>query len=136
MFLTRAIWKPLADLRRQVEVVVGELFGKASWRGIAAVAIAAGAGEELLFRGALQPLFERWWGPAAGLAAASLLFGLVHAVSAAYFVFATIVGLYLGWLAWWFDDLVAPIAVHAIYDWAALATVLRWNSRSSTHVLE
>lgn len=124
-YITRSRWKPLVDLRTQVEQLVGELFRGVSWLGLAAVAIAAGAGEELLFRGALQPLAERWWGPAAGLVAVSLLFGVVHAVSPAYFFFATIVGFYLGWLAAWFDDLVAPIAVHAAYDFAALMVLQR-----------
>ena len=124
-YVTRSRWKPLVDLRNQVEQLVGELFGGVSWLGLAAVAIASGAGEELLFRGALQPLAERWWGPAAGLVAVSLLFGVVLAVSPTYFFFATIVGFYLGWLAAWFDDLVAPIAVHAAYDFAALLVLKR-----------
>jgi membrane protease YdiL (CAAX protease family) len=134
-YVTRSQWKPLVELRTQVEQLVGELFRGVSWLGLAAVAIAAGVGEELLFRGALQPLAERWWGPAAGLAAVSLLFGVVHAVSPAYFFFATIVGLYLGWLAAWFDDLIAPIAVHAAYDFAALL-VLRRNSRPLASMVE
>ncbi|MBA3482069.1 MAG: CPBP family intramembrane metalloprotease [Pirellulales bacterium] len=119
-YVTRSRWQPLVELRTQVEQLVGELFRGVSWLGLAAVAIAAGVGEELLFRGALQPLAERWWGLAAGLVAVSLLFGLVHAVSPAYFLFATIVGFYLGWLSAFFDDLVAPIVVHAAYDFAAL----------------
>jgi membrane protease YdiL (CAAX protease family) len=124
-YVMRSRWTPLVKLRRQVESLVGELFRDVSWFSLAVVAIAAGVGEELLFRGALQPLAEQWWGPAAGLMAASLLFGVVHAVSPAYFLFATIVGLYLGWLAAWFDDLVAPIMVHAAYDFAALVVLKR-----------
>lgn len=122
-YVMRSQWKPLVDLRNQVESLVGELFRGVSWLGLAAVAIAAGAGEELLFRGALQPLAERWWGPAAGWIGVSVLFGLVHAASRIYFLFATAVGLYLGWLAASFDDLVAPIVVHAAYDFVALAVL-------------
>jgi membrane protease YdiL (CAAX protease family) len=132
-FVTRSRWKPLVDLRNQVEQLVGELFRGVSWLGLAAVAIAAGVGEELLFRGALQPLAERWWGAAAGLAVTSLLFGAVHAVTWTYFLFATAVGVYLGWLAQQYDDLVAPMAVHAAYDFAALL-VLRAGSRPTTLV--
>jgi membrane protease YdiL (CAAX protease family) len=124
-YVTRSQWKPVVDLRNQVEQLVGELFRGVSWFGLAAVAIAAGVGEELLFRGALQPLAERWWGPLAGLVAVSLLFGVVHAVSAMYLVFATIVGLYLGGLAQYFGELVTPIAVHAAYDFAALLVLRR-----------
>jgi len=130
-YVTRSRWRPLVELRTQVEQLVGELFGGVSWWGLAAISIAAGVGEELLFRGALQPLAERWWGAAAGLAATSLLFGAVHAVTWTYFLFATAVGVYLGWLAQQYDDLVAPIAVHAAYDFAALL-VLRAGSRPTT----
>jgi uncharacterized protein len=130
-YVTRSQWKPLVELRTQVEQLVGELFGGVSLLGLAAISIAAGVGEELLFRGALQPLAERWWGGAAGLAATSLLFGAVHAVTWTYFLFATAVGAYLGWLAQHFDDLVAPIAVHAGYDFVALL-VLRAGWRSTS----
>jgi uncharacterized protein len=130
-YVTRSQWRPLVELRTQVEQLVGELFGGVSWLGLAAVAIAAGAGEELLFRGALQPLAERWWGAAAGLAATSLLFGAVHAVTWTYFWFATAVGAYLGWLAQHYDDLVAPIAVHAAYDFVALLVLLAGASSAS-----
>jgi uncharacterized protein len=130
-YVTRSQWTPLVELRTQVEQLVGELFRGVSWLGLAAVAVAAGAGEELLFRGALQPLAVRWWGPVAGLAVVSVIFGAVHAVTWSYFLFATIVGAYLGWLAVHFDDLAAPIAVHAAYDFAALL-VLRAGASSAS----
>jgi membrane protease YdiL (CAAX protease family) len=118
-------WPPLVRLRQQVQTFVHELFGGASAWELAAVAIAAGAGEELLFRGALQPLAERGLGPMWGLIAVSVLFGAVHAASAMYFLLATAVGLYLGWLAQRYNDLVAPIVIHAAYDWAALLVLCR-----------
>jgi membrane protease YdiL (CAAX protease family) len=107
-------------LRTRVEWLVGELFRDVTWPGLAIISMAAGLGEELLFRGAIQPIAERWWGPLAGLLATSVLFGVVHAVSRTYFIFATIVGLYLGWLTLWFGELVTPTIVHAVYDFAAL----------------
>jgi membrane protease YdiL (CAAX protease family) len=133
-YVTRSRWRPLAELRSQVEQLVGELFREASWAGLAVVSLAAGVGEELLFRGALQPLAERWWGPTAGLLAVSVLFGALHAASRAYFLLATAVGLYLGWLAQQFDDLVAPIVVHAAYDFAALV-VLQRASRAASRLM-
>jgi membrane protease YdiL (CAAX protease family) len=126
-FLTRSEWRPVAELRRQVEPLVGELFRGVSWLGLAVVAIAAGVGEEILFRGALQPMAERWWGAVAGLVLVSVLFGALHAASWAYFVLATLVGFYLGWLAREFDDLTTPIFVHAAYDFTALV-VLRTSA--------
>jgi membrane protease YdiL (CAAX protease family) len=120
VLLGRSRWGPLARLRKQVEEVVANLFGEASVAALAAVSLAAGVGEEILFRGALQPLASSWASPLVGLIAVSLLFGLMHAASPAYFVLATLVGLYFGWLAQRFDDLVAPIIAHWLYDWAAL----------------
>ena len=117
---TTSVWRPMVELRVQVTRMVGELFGKATLFGLASVSVAAGVGEELLFRGALQPLAERGWGPAIGLIAVSLLFGAAHAASTMYFLLAAGVGLYLGWLAQRFDDLVTPMFVHAAYDFAAL----------------
>jgi membrane protease YdiL (CAAX protease family) len=38
----------------------------------------SGPGQEILFRGLVLSSFRRWQGPAAGLAASSLLYGLAH----------------------------------------------------------
>lgn len=124
-FAVRTHWPPLARLHEQVTELVRHVFAGVPWWGLAAVALAAGVGEELLFRGALQPMAVRWIGPTLALVVVSVAFGAVHAMSVAYFALATLVGLYLGWLAQDFDDLVAPIFVHAAYDFAALLALLR-----------
>jgi len=126
--LMRSSWRPIAELRRQVRALVEQTFADAGWPALLAVAIAAGVGEELLFRGGLQPLAVRWSGPVAGVALVSVVFGLLHAVSWAYFVAATLIGAYLGWLAEAYQDLTAPILVHAVYDFVALMA-LRGNVR-------
>ena len=125
VFLTRSLWPPLLELRRQVESLVRQLFGSAAVWELALVAAAAGIGEEILFRGALQPLIASWSTDLAGLIAVSLLFGVLHAASPAYFVLATLFGFYLGWLAQAYNDLVAPMITHAAYDFAALWWVQR-----------
>lgn len=123
--LMRSTWQPIVQLRRQVTVLVEQMFRDASWPALLAVAVAAGVGEELLFRGALQPLAVRWTGPVAGVAIVSVIFGLLHAVSWAYFIAATAIGLLLGWLAEAYQDLTAPIFAHAVYDFVALVVLLR-----------
>ena len=50
----------------------------------------------------------------------SLLFGLAHAMTTSYFVIASLVGAYLGWLAMTYADLIAPIIAHALYDFVAI----------------
>ncbi len=130
-FAMRSDWRPLAGIRWQVSRMVREMFGGVSCVALAAISVAAGFGEELLFRGALQPLAERWWGAAIGLLIVSVIFGALHAMSRTYFVLATAVGLYLGWLAQHYDDLLAPIFVHSLYDFAALVVLMRGRSVGS-----
>ena len=50
----------------------------------------------------------------------AILFGLLHAVNAAYAVLATLMGLYLGWLWMATGNLAVPIVAHAVYDFLAL----------------
>jgi membrane protease YdiL (CAAX protease family) len=108
------------ELRKQVESLLRELFPSRSVSQFALVAVLAGVGEELLFRGVLQTLFIRWTTLAVGLAAASLLFGLAHA-----FLLATVIGLYLGGLVLLFDDLATAMVAHALYDFVALVYLSR-----------
>ena len=119
-WVSRSRLRGIVELREQVRRLTGWMFAGARWWELAAVALAAGIGEEVLFRGALQPWASLWFGPAAGLLLASLAFGAVHAVTWTYFTFATAVGLYLGWLANWCGELVTPIGIHALYDFVAL----------------
>jgi len=124
-------WPPLIRLRKQVEAVVHELLGGSSWVEIAAICFAAGLGEELLFRGALQPLVARFTNPAVAIAAVGVLFGLAHSLSIAYFVIATLIGCYFGWLMEAYDDLVAPVVAHAVYDFVAIAFIRSNINRAS-----
>ena len=61
-------WGLDEDVQRLTEVLIGPLLG--SIPGILTLGLAAGIGEETLFRGALQPRF--------GLLITSLLFALLH----------------------------------------------------------
>jgi uncharacterized protein len=81
------------------------------------IAVLAGFSEELLFRGFLQPLV--------GIAAASIIFGAMHAVTFGYFLLAGAMGFYLGWLFQSTGNLLVPMAVHALYDVFAL-NLLAW----------
>ena len=113
-------WAPLVQLKRQVESLVREMFADSHWLELAFISLAAGVGEEILFRGALQPWLASLMNPVFALCAVSLLFGLVHALSVTYLVAATLIGFYLGWLAMEYEDLVASIVAHALYDFLAL----------------
>jgi membrane protease YdiL (CAAX protease family) len=119
--LRRSSWPPIARLRSEVDKHLLPLFRGCSWWQLAAVAVAAGLGEEVLFRGFVQGLCSVWWGDAAGVLAASVLFGLAHMITPTYAALAGLVGVYLGWLALASGGLWAPIVAHAVYDLIALA---------------
>src|SRR5262249_26241183 len=62
-WLVHADWPGLRQLREQVVMFVDEMFRDATPAQLAFVALLAGVGEELLFRGALQAIVTRWAGP-------------------------------------------------------------------------
>jgi len=123
-------WGWVQALRRIVEDHLLPLFKGAGPAAVFAVALAAGIGEELLFRGVIQAGLEGLVGPMAALAAASLLFGLAHALTTAYFLLTFLMGVYLGWLYQATGNLLLPIMVHFLYDWVVLAWYLRDTRRS------
>ncbi len=116
-------WSVLVKLRQEVEVIVSQLFADCRTVDLLLISVAAGFGEEILFRGALQPLFVSGSNPWIGILSASLLFGLAHALSLAYFIAATLTGIYFGYLAFAYSDLIAPIVAHTVYDFFALVYV-------------
>jgi uncharacterized protein len=97
---------------------------------MALAGLCAGLGEEILFRGALQAAAMETYGPAIGLVAASLAFGLVHSINFSYALFATLVGIYLGWLWLATGNLLAPTIAHGLYDFLALVYLTRVRSVS------
>jgi membrane protease YdiL (CAAX protease family) len=96
-----------ADVESLTEQLIGPLF-QSPW-GIISIGLAAGIGEETLFRGAMQPRF--------GLIATALLFALVHSnygiTLSTLIVF--LLGMMLGWLRLRYNTSTAMIA-HAVYN--------------------
>jgi membrane protease YdiL (CAAX protease family) len=101
--------------------------------------IAAGFGEEMMFRGVLQSEIVSLLHPYSNLllntkpflgieadefmaiTASALLFGALHMVTFLYAAIATIAGIYFGYLQAIYDHtLTIPIIAHAVYDWIAL----------------
>jgi membrane protease YdiL (CAAX protease family) len=117
----------LPSCRRLTGIVRDHLlrfFAQCTPLDLAGISIAAGIGEELLFRGLLQALLASWLGIWAGLILASLLFGLLHFITPAYALFASLMGAYLGALWLWSDNLLAPLVTHAVYDFVTLLYLL------------
>jgi len=122
-------WAPAARFSREVEARLLPLFAGCSTLDLVIVSVAAGVGEEALFRGVIQVGLADRFGPLAGLTAASALFGLAHMVSPLYALLAGLVGAYLGGLTLAAGNLVPAILAHALYDFLALSYLLRRHRR-------
>lgn len=125
LWCLRTTWGPMRRLVALVEERLGPYLANAAAGGIVLLALLAGVGEELLFRGVIQVwLAERapLWLAVAG---ASLLFGVGHWLSASYAVLASLIGAYLGILFLLSGNLLAPMVAHAAYDVVALFVVTR-----------
>ncbi len=131
-WLSRQSFAWVQRLLDRVHQVLDLLFRGAGQGAIIAVSLLAGFGEELLFRGVVQAGFEQLFGAGAALLLASLCFGLVHAITPAYFVLATLMGLYLGLLYQLTGNLLIACLVHALYDWAAITWYLRGRTTATT----
>jgi len=132
--MERFPWGPLADLQRDVERLVIPLFRECSIVELALLSLAAGVGEEMLFRGLFQHGLAEWLGPPWGawiaLGVASVVFGLAHMLSVTYAILATVIGLYLGLLLIWNENLLVPAIAHGLYDFVALCYLVRGSDGS------
>jgi len=85
------------------------------------LAMASGLGEELFFRGALQPRV--------GLVVASLAFGAMHFVPRRemwpWTGFALVVGLLFGVMFEWTGSIVAPVVAHTVVNGINLPLLVR-----------
>jgi len=80
--------------------------------------------EELVFRGGVQGILRRTWGPSVAIALSSVLFGTVHWIALTgaggsrvpYVTVAAVLGLVLGYLYERTRNLVVPAVVHGLYN--------------------
>jgi membrane protease YdiL (CAAX protease family) len=120
----------LADLRRVVYDRVVPLFARSTLAQLAWISLAAGIGEEMLFRGVLQQALASRIGPPLGdavaVAAAAAALGVCHWLTGAYALLATLTGAYLGCLYLVAGShLLAPVVAHSLYDFAALVYLVK-----------
>ena len=83
--------------------------------GILSIAIVAPVLEECLFRGAIEGhLLSLWKGkPWAAIIVSGIVFGLIH-LNPAQVLYASIIGIVLGWLRWRTDSIVPGIVAHIL----------------------
>lgn len=120
---------PLGELNQLVDKQLAPLFVETRLWEFALIALAAGWGEELLFRGWLQALVTRNITGNAGLWMGVLLsaavFGLCHWISATYAILALLAGIYLGLLFVASGNILTSATTHAVYDFVALVWITR-----------
>jgi membrane protease YdiL (CAAX protease family) len=116
---------PLRAIRAFFDRELAPALAGCGLHDLALLSVAAGVGEEMLFRGVIQGALVRALGNVAGLATASLVFGLLHPISATYAAIAALLGAYLGLLWLLTGNLLTPILAHSIYDFVALVILLR-----------
>ncbi len=103
------------DFEQMVRAIVGEV----TWKRAFILALASSIGEELFFRGALQPTI--------GLVPATILFALAHFPAKRelipWTVFAGVVGLGLGFLFERSGSVVAPVIAHFVVNFINLRAI-------------
>lgn len=117
-----AIVLALAAAAGAVTFSAGTFAGFALFLGGTLLIVAKALGEELLFRGLLQPLLCRAWGVPLGIAAASIAFTVIHVVGGwrdpVSLLNITLASGWFGLLAWRTGGILAPSLAHAGYNWA------------------
>lgn len=129
IFLVYAVAR---DTRTVAIETIGPALSLCRWYDLVVLAAVAGLGEELLFRGVLQPWLSGS-SPWVGFVAANVLFGLVHFVTPTYAVIAGGMGMYLSLVAFQVPggNLLSAIIAHGLYDYVAfLLIVQEYRSRS------
>jgi membrane protease YdiL (CAAX protease family) len=122
---------PLARIRRFSEQVIRPILAPCSVLDLLGISVLAGLGEEMLFRGVLQASLAHWLDAGLALAVASLLFGLMHAITLTYALLATLMGAYLGAVWVYTGNLLVVIITHALYDFVVLLWLMRGPGSSA-----
>lgn len=117
----------LNDTRR-----VSGIFNGYSWGHLACVAALAGVGEELLFRGFLQTWLSNHFAISVAILIASIIFGLLHYLSHAYFISVTLMSVAFGVAYYITDSLLMVMVWHAVYDFMALIVLVKYPNLIGT----
>lgn len=107
LLLVATPWMMRFDWARRIAALIDQMFGpltaaRAAWLGVVSAFC-----EELLFRGALQPVL--------GLLPASIAFALVHCIGG-WWMFALAMGVLLGLLYNWDANLWPCVLAHALLN--------------------
>ncbi len=116
---------PLRRIKEFSERVLRPLLRSCTVIDLLGLSLLAGLGEEMLFRAALQGMLLHWMSVWVAVLVSGVLFGLLHAVTPTYALLAGAIGVYLGLVWYWTDNLLVVTVVHALYDFLALLYLTR-----------
>ncbi len=103
-----------------------------TWRSVVPfvlfIGFAPGIFEELFFRGYMQRRLLQAWSPWAAILVTALLFGILH-LQPHQVIFAFVLGLWLGVIAWRTGSIWVPMLCHAVWNCGSttLEIVMQWN---------
>lgn len=102
--------------------------------GVLAISVVGPIGEEVLFRGAaLQKLMDKGWSPTAAIWISSLLFGIAH-MNPVQIIYATVLGLLLGWVYVRTKSLLPCIGLHIFNNLTSVVLSLVSDDPNATYV--
>jgi len=114
----KAVEQWMINSEKVAEITTNQLLNTSSWGGvimnILIIAIMAGIGEELLFRGVLQKILINWTrNTHLGILCAAIIFSVIHFQFFGFFP-RMILGMVLGYLYVWSKSIWVPIIAHAL----------------------
>jgi membrane protease YdiL (CAAX protease family) len=118
---------PIGPFRQVADIsdrILRPLLKNCKWPDYFLLATLAGFCEELLFRGWLQPFLGQYLPLWSSIVIGGFVFGLCHLLTAAYFVIAWLISIYLAMLLVWSDNLLVPMVTHGVYDLIAIFAVM------------
>ena len=99
-----------------------------------AVVILAPLGEEIIFRGFLQQILEKHWKDITqAILFTALIFSLIH-MNPYWFFQIYILGIFLGFLAWKTNSIIAPLILHGLNNFIALLLSLSEPQNNSFYL--
>lgn len=115
-----AVYRMVPVMRKMAEELAPDLVDRMGVADLVLISVFSGIGEEMFFRGAVQPEF--------GLTIAALAFGLVHIGPDRRYliwtVWAILAGFLFGFLYRYSGGLAAPVVAHSLHN---AATFLIWK---------
>lgn len=114
----KAVEQWMINSEKAAEITTNQLLNTSNWGGfimnILIIAIMAGIGEELLFRGVLQKILINWTrNTHLGILCAAIIFSAIHFQFFGFFP-RMVLGMVLGYLYVWSKSIWVPIIAHAL----------------------